>query len=131
MTPTQIIAAHKAVLELCKTVLPFSAARQLARLKKQLDEEVNTIHDGEVAIVEKHGGKINQLGDCDFPSPENATSFVEERQEYFKQDDETIQLPVVDLSKYTSVIRLTAESVEALDGIVNFGENTNGGQDDR
>lgn len=126
MTPSEIVAAHKAVVELSKTVLPFPVARKLAKLKKRLDDELSTVCDAEKALAEKHSGKVGRTGICDFSTEEDRAAFYEEEQEYLSQDDDTIRLPKVDLSKYTSIIRLSAASVEALDGIVDFGGDADG-----
>lgn len=119
MTPNDIAAAYRAVLELSKTVFPYKVARQIAALNRALKAEHDTIVCAEHALVEKYGGTMSTMGTADFPTPDSAEAFTKERSEFMSQDAD-IRLPKVDVSKYTNMLRLSPESICALDGIVSF-----------
>lgn len=126
MTPSKIVEAHRAVLELSRIVLPYPAARKLARLQSRLASEVDTIHNMEVAMAEEHGGTMRRNGACDFPSAEDREAFEDAREDYLAQEDNSIHLPKVDLSMYTAMIRVSASALTALEGIVDFGGDKDG-----
>lgn len=119
MTGTQIVDAYRAVRELSDTVLPYKAARGITRLKKRLDEEFATIISMEQALIKKYGGKCCEHGRYDFASTEDAQAFSEELNAAMSQDDD-MNLPQVDLSAYSGLIRVSAGAIEALDGLVIF-----------
>ncbi len=127
MTPVEIVNAYRGSLELSNIVLPYKEARGVAHLKKRLEKENDIVAETEKAMAEQHGGKPNLDGTYSFGSPEEAGKFREALSEFRKQNDE-IDLPMVDLSKHTSLLRLSPSAVEALDGIVIFeSEADNGG----
>ena len=43
MTPTEVVAAYRAVVELSKAVLPYKTARQVAALNRALRAEHDTV----------------------------------------------------------------------------------------
>lgn len=120
MTPNKIVDAHRAIKEISGMVFPFKTARAVAALKRRLQEEYDTIANAERAMIKKHGGKANGAI-VDFDSPEKAAAFQAEYDDFMGQEAE-IKLPTADLSKYTDMMRLSPDTIEALDGIVIFEE---------
>lgn len=118
MTPNQIVSAHRAIKEISGMVFPFKTARAVAGLKRRLQEEFEVIANAERAMIEKHGGKANGAI-IDFDAPEKAKEFQAEYDAFMSEEAE-IKLPTVNLSKHTDMLRLTPDSIEALDGIVIF-----------
>ena len=127
MTPNEVVAAYRAVLELSKAVLPYKTARQVAALNRALRAEHDTVVAAERALAEKHGGTISTTGSVDFPDADSTEAFTKERSEFMNQDAE-IRLPKVDVSKHTNILKLSPESICALDGIVIFEQDE--GDDD-
>lgn len=127
MTPEKIVAAHKAMTELGSVVFPYRVARQVAGLKKRLAEEVQAVVDLEKALAEQYGGKRQATGSYRFESQEKTAEYLEAHRLAMEEDDPSIQFDPVDISKYTNQIRISASSVEALDGFVIFEEGDNGG----
>lgn len=127
MTPNQVTNAYKAILRLSETVFPYKTARSAARLKNRLAEEVDTIAAAEKTIVEKYGGTISKNGTISIDDQEHADKCADALNEFRAQDDD-IELPVVDLSKYADSIRISPADVDALEGIVLFEKET--GEDD-
>lgn len=118
MTPNKVVSAYRAIKEISSTVFPYKIARSVAALKRRLQEESDIIVNVERAMIEKHGGKA--IGNrVDFDAPEKAAAFQAEYDDFMSQDA-NIKLPTVDLSKYADTMRLTPDSIEALDGIVIF-----------
>lgn len=122
MTPKKIIDANKAIQELSAVVLPYSAARAVANLKRRLKEETDIICGIERGIIAKYGGDIDDTGKCKFSDAESAKAFLAEQTEIMNQEDD-IHLPEVDLSAYIVNINISAATLEALDGIVKFEED--------
>lgn len=119
MTPNQITAAYRAILELSNTVLPYKAARSVTVLKKQLAEENDIVVDMEKKLVAQYGGEVRHGGACEFPDPDSAERFRTVLNEAREQEAD-IKLPTVDLSAHTGLIRISPAAIEALDGIVIF-----------
>lgn len=119
LTPKQVTTAYRAVTELSNIVLPYRAARAVAALKKRLAEENDTVAAAEKNLVKEYGGQVSPGGHCDFPDDDAAQRFNGAREAFLEQEDE-IKLPAVDLSKHTSLIRITPAAIEALEGIVIF-----------
>lgn len=119
MTPNQITAAYRAILELSNTVLPYKAARRVTLLKKQLAEENDIVVDMEKKLVAQYGGEVRHGGACEFSDPDVAERFRTVLNEAREQEAD-IKLPTVDLSAHTSLIRISPAAIEALDGIVIF-----------
>lgn len=119
MTPTEVVAAYRAVLELSKAVLPYKTARQVAALNRALRAEHDTVVAAERALAEEHGGVVSPMGSVDFPDADSVEAFNREHAAYMEQDAD-IRLPKVDVSKYTNLLRLSPETICALDGIVTF-----------
>ena len=127
MTPIQIGDAYRAVLRLSNTVFPYAVARNIAKLKKRLEDEIDAVADAEKAIAAKYGGTFKRDGTIVIEDPEKGEKCADELNEFRLQDDD-IKLPVVDLSKYVDSIRISPADVDALEGIVTFekGEDKNG-----
>lgn len=121
LTQDRIIGAYRAVHELTGAVLPYRASRSIAALKKRLSEEIDVISDMERAVVDRHGGNPDN-GAYKFDSPEAAAACDGELRALRAQEDD-IELPDVDLSEYTGQLRLSANALEALEGLVIFGED--------
>ena len=119
MTPTEVVAAYRAVLELSKAVLPYKIARQVAVLNRALRAEHDTVVAAERALADMYGGVVSRMGDVDFPDADSMEAFNRERASFMEQDAD-IRLPKVDVSKYTNLLRLSPETICALDGIVVF-----------
>ena len=119
MTPNQITAAYRAVLELSNTVLPYKAARRVTLLKKQLAEENDIVVDMEKKLVAQYGGEVRHGGACEFSDPDAAERFRTVLNEAREQEAD-IKLPTVDLSAHTGLIRISPAAIEALEGIVIF-----------
>ena len=126
MTPNQIKNAYRAIQELSGVVFPYRVARGIAALKKRLLEEVEAVAAMESALVEKYGGKIDRAGNAKV-SGENAQAFVDEYNAMMEQNDESIQLPVVDVSAFADTLRISPNVVGWLEGIVLFEEVKNDG----
>lgn len=126
MTPNQIKNAYRAIQELSGVVFPYRVARGIAALKKRLLEEVEAVAAMESALVEKYGGKIDRTGNAKV-SGENAQAFVDEYNAMMEQNDESIQLPVVDVSAFADTLRISPDAVGWLEGIVLFEEVKNDG----
>lgn len=120
MTAEQIITAYKAVGQLTDVTLPFKEARGIAKLQKRLGEEIETIGKMERNLVADMGGEIREDDSIHFPTDEAAAEYLARHKELFSQDDDSIQLPKVDLSKCTSGLRLTPGAIDALEGIIKF-----------
>jgi len=121
MTPNEIIRAYRAVHELTGAVLPYKLARDIARLKKRLSEEFEVVLACETSLAESYGGR-SKNGQYDFPTRGAADSFARDYKTFLEQEDRTIDLPKVDLSKCADMIRISPDAIDALDGIVFFEE---------
>jgi len=120
MNPKQVTDAYSAVLRLSNSVFPYKTARSIARLKKVLADEVDTIYEAEVAIVERFGGKVNKRTKfAEIEDPEQKEKCDAALEEFREQVDE-IKLPVVDLSRYANTLRISPADIDALEGIVIF-----------
>lgn len=120
MTPTKIVAIHNAVNELSVCVLPYRNARDVNKLKRKVQDEIDTIVSAEKAIVEKHSGQFTDTG-FKFNTEEDAKAFRAEYENFMSQDAE-VDLPKIDLSQCADLLRLTPNAIDSLDGIVNFGD---------
>ena len=121
MTPNDIKNAYKAIPELSGTVFPYKVSRGIAALRKRLGEELETVAAMEMALVEKYGGIVEPNGSIRVRGA-NSQAFADEYNALMAQDDESIKLPVVDVSAYDDTLRISPGAVEALEGIVIFEE---------
>lgn len=126
MTPTEIKNAYKAVQELSGVVFPYRVSRGISSLKKRLGEELDTVASMEKALVEKYSGTVGRNGSIKI-SGADAQAFADEYNAMMAQDDGSIKLPVVDVSKFAEVIHISPGAVEALEGIVIFEKEENDG----
>ena len=118
MTGNQVLEAYMAIMELSKCVLPYKAARGVAGLKRALQVEYETLRDAEGSVAEKHGGTFTG-GQWVFPDSERKNEFDMEMAG-FMEEDVDIDLPKVDISKYSDQLRLSPNTIFSLDGIVVF-----------
>lgn len=127
LSPRRVMSAYKAIRELSGQVFPYQTARAVMALKKRLDEEFSTALALENALVSEFGGETDGSGRFRFPDEEAEGAFLEK---YRAAMDETaeIRLPRLDLSRYAGNLRLSAETLEALDGIVQFEEASDNGR---
>lgn len=107
-----------AIMELSRCVLPYKAARGVAGLKRALQSEYETLRDSEGSIAEKHGGTLTG-GQWTFQDASAKEGFDKELAD-FMQEDVDIDLPKVDISKYSDQLRLSPNTIFSLDGIVVF-----------
>ena len=121
MTPNQIKNAYRAIQELSGVVFPYRVARGIAALKKRLIEELEAVAAMGSALVEKYGGKIDRSGSAKISGKE-AQAFADEYNAMMAQDDESIHLPVVDVSKFADTLRISPDAVGWLEGMVIFEE---------
>lgn len=121
MTPKQIMEAYKAIHELAACVLPFKTARSVHKLKVRLVEEFDTVLNAEKSMAEKYGGTVKD-GRYFFESEEDAAHFHAEYAEFLKQED-SIDLPYVDVSRCLDAVRISPAAIEVLETIVCFGED--------
>lgn len=121
MTPRKIMGAYKAIHELIPIVLPYKAARQITKLKKRLVEEFETVVAQEEALVQEYGGQ-REGNRYKFSDEQVAQDFQVAHTAFLNQED-SIDLPHVDLSSYQDMIRVSIGAIEALEGIVTFEED--------
>lgn len=119
MTPNDIKNAYKAIQELSGTVFPYKVSRGIAALKKRLGEELETVAAMEMALVEKYGGSVLPNGSVRVVGA-NSQAFADEFNAMMRQNDESIVLPVADVSEQADVICITPGAVAALEGLVIF-----------
>lgn len=120
MTPKKIIKAYQGIQYLMSIALPFKEARALARLKRSLEENINVIVENEHKLLQAHNGTAIRPGEYKFKDNETAMRFYEDLQAFQNQDDDTISLPTVDLSDQADQLNISAEAIEALEGLVIF-----------
>ncbi len=121
----QIVEAYAHINELSKLVFPYKTTKDLIHLKRRLKDEFETVVAMEEALVEKYHGSKTVDGAYRFPNDKERDQFLTEYNQMTLQEHD-IQLPVVDLSKYTNMICLSPAAMEALEGIVVF-ERQEGG----
>jgi hypothetical protein len=119
MTPNDIKNAYKAIQELSGTVFPYKVSRSVSALKKRLSEELETVAAMEMALVEKYGGSVLPNGSVRVVGA-NSQAFADEFNAMMWQNDESIVLPVADVSEQADIICITPGAVAALEGLVIF-----------
>lgn len=119
MTPNKVVSAYKAVLEISKTVFPYVTSREVAGLLRKLKNETDVIANVERNLAEKHGGKVSPEGNVNFPDTKSVAEFSKERADYMSQEAD-ISFQKVDISKYTEFLRVSPDTICALDGIIQF-----------
>ncbi len=118
MTPKRIVEAYQAVEQLSRNDFPYCISREIAALRNRLREEFETVADMEEALVEKHQGKPAGSG-IRFKDAKALQAYQAEHGEKMGQTAE-IDLPTVDLSSFVDTIQISANGLEALEGIVRF-----------
>ena len=96
-------------------------------MKKALKDEYEAVVEIEENMARKYGGTKENGGVIKFCSIEEKAKFDEEHSAYMLQDAD-ISLPEVDISRHTDQLKISPDSVFALDGIVKFerGERNGG-----
>lgn len=120
ISPRQTLAAYRAINELTHCVFPYAIARKVHTLKRQLSNEFDTVLCSEKLMVADHKGVL-QGSQYTFPTPEDAKAFHEEYSTFMDQQDD-ITLSTVDVSTCLECIRISPETIDALEGLVYFGE---------
>ncbi len=120
MTPNQIIGAYKAIHELTTIIFPYAVTRNIANLRNRLKEEFQIIADIESGIIKKYGGELKN-NSIQFPNKEARQKYITEYNSIMAEKD-NVELPVVNLSKYTDRIAISPDAMNALEGIVIFEE---------
>ena len=120
MTPIEITEAYKAVRELSGCILPYRVTRELHHLKKRLTEEFEVIFESERSLVTKYGGKPTKQG-AHFEHPEDFEYFKDAYEAFMHQDAE-VELPKVNLAAYADTLNISANAIDALEGLVIFEE---------
>lgn len=126
MTPKQIIQAYTAMEELVGIALPYHTTRQLAALRKCLGEEFHIVSETETNLRKKHGGEITQDKRYRFASAEERQAFSDEWESFLDEND-TIQLPSVDLSNFVDNLQISVEALTALEDIIQFEKEAENG----
>lgn len=119
MTPAQITAAYRAVLEVSRSVMPYQTARKIAKLVRALKSENDVVATADRALAERYGGSVSPGGSVKFSDPESSSEFANARAEYMQQEAD-IRLPQVDISKYAGMLQISPDAICALDGILTF-----------
>lgn len=119
-SPKQIMEAYKAINELALCVFPYKVTRQVHKLRKKLSEEFETILNTEQAMVRDMGGQL-QDRQYHFENLEDAQAFQDRYQEWLNQQDD-VDLPQANISKCLDAVKISSTSIEALEGLVDFGE---------
>lgn len=119
MTPKQIIQAYTAMEELTGIALPYHTTRRLAALKKRLGEEFRIISEMENNLRQKYAGVITPDNRYRFSSAEERQAFSDEWESFLGEED-TIQLPEVDLSDFVDNLQISVEALTALEDIIQF-----------
>lgn len=120
MTPKQIVEANRGARELTSLVLPFKTALALARLKKALQEATDVIARSERALAESLGGVPQGPAEYKFLNEEDKYAFLEASGKMLDEEDDTLTLPTVDLSEQAGQLKISADAIAALEGIVIF-----------
>ncbi len=118
MTPKRIVEAYKAAEQLSRNDFPYRVSREIAALRNRLREEFETVADMEEALVEKYQGKPAGNG-IRFKDAGALQAYQAERGEKMGQTAE-IDLPAVDISAFADTLQISANGLEALEGIVRF-----------
>lgn len=121
MTPKQILSAYKAISELTGCVLPYKVSRSIHKLATRLEEEYKTILKTEQNMAAQYDGVATSNG-YEFKDSDIAKQFYIQYNEFMAQEDD-IELPNIDLSEYTDILKISAIAIEALKDIVYFGED--------
>lgn len=120
LTPQRIMAAYKAIHELSNCVFPYRVTRNVHKLKKRISEEFEVVLEHEQALVTEMGGTL-QDAQYHFDSVEQAELFNRAYTDFLHQEDE-VSLPKVDVSSCLDSVRISSGAIDALQGIVDFGE---------
>lgn len=121
MTPKQLVSIYQSLNELSNVVLPYQKTREMVRLRRRVQDEIDTILTMEQTLAAKYGGTQGKDKTYHFPDVEKTKQFAQEHTQFYEHE-EVIELPTVDLSQYTGFIRLSPAAMEALDGVVLFEE---------
>lgn len=120
MSPSQIMQAYRAIQELSTCVFPYKVTRNLHKLRRRINEEFDTVLVAEQAMVKQYGGTYSD-GTYNFTDMVKAKAFHEAYSKWLDQQDD-LDLPVVDLSKYPDAIQISEAAIDALECVINFEE---------
>lgn len=115
----EVIAAYRAVLELGEVRLPYRKAREVAALRRRLREEYETAAQREAALARELGVETAENGRFLARDAARAEEFRRRREAQMDEEAE-MDLPAADLSQFTDMIQLSADCLEALEGMVIF-----------
>lgn len=119
MRQRDVVAAYRAALELGEVRLPYRKAREVAALRRRLREEYETAAEREMDLARELGVEPGENGRFRTREAARAGEFRRRREEQMNEEAE-IGLPVVDLSEFADMVQLSANCLEALEGIVIF-----------
>lgn len=119
MRQRDVITAYRAVQELTEARFPYSKAREVSALRKRLREEYETAAERELALAGEMGIEQTEAGRFRTKDPARAAEF-RRRHEAQMEEAAEIGLPVVDLSEFAEMLRVSPGCLEALEGIVIF-----------
>lgn len=119
MRQRDVVAAYRAALELGEVRLPYRKAREVAALRRRLREEYETAAEREMDLARELGVEPGENGRFRTREAARAGEFRRRREEQMNEEAE-IGLPVVDLSEFADTVQLSANCLEALEGIVIF-----------
>ncbi len=120
LTPSKILVVYKFIGEITECPLPYKAARRINKLKKQICNEFETILKAESDLVRSYGG-VAAKGSYTFPDQTSADEF-RDRYKSFMEEEDDFDIEVVDLSKCIDMINISSNAIDALGGLVYFGE---------
>jgi len=115
----EAVEAYKAVLELGMAPLPYRKAREVAALRRRLQEEYETAEERELQLAEELGLEVVDKTRVRTKDPIKQAAFLERREAQMEEAAE-IDLPAVDLSDFTNILQISANGLEALEKIVKF-----------
>lgn len=120
ISPKQTLAAYRAINELAHCVFPYTIARKVHTLKRQLTDEFDTILNSEKAMVAKYNGTLSD-SKYKFSTENDTRAFHKEYSAFMEQQDD-ITLITVDVSTCLECVHISSEAIDALEGLVYFGE---------
>jgi len=115
----EVISAYKAVQELAGVRFPYKTAREVAALRRRLREEYETAAEREAKLAVEIGVETVETGQFRTNDPAKAADFRKQSEAQMEEEAE-IDLPAVDLSAFSEMLRVSPDCLEALEGIVVF-----------
>ena len=87
---------------------------------------MHSVAETETNLRKKHGGEITQDKRYRFASAEERQAFSDEWESFLDEND-TIQLPSVDLSNFVDNLQISVEALTALEDIIQFEKGAENG----